>query len=677
MPAWTLLSLFSPAAACGPIFPVTILTQDESGLSSAPLTSFSHEVTRLFPPKGDITYRSLRTPKASAADLAAAGVSPQAAKAVADIRQKMFGYRPKPVSLDDMPEGLPPEFDLYLRGAITWTNGDVRAARRYWQAVLDLPADQRRYRSTWAAYMLGRSEVRSDPQKTGAWMAQTRSLAAEGYADSLHLAAETFGWEAYTHLQQDDLPAATKLYVRQVETGSPGAVMSLQTVARRALSRSNLYAVAQDPLLNPLITADLVSQRNDDADTTRWLEAVTEFGGGRISGADRLAWAAYQSGDMASAKGWLEQSQPTPIAQWIRAKLLIRDGKFAEAEPLLATVSEGLGDANWGDAVWWERRVEYEDLHPSHIALAEQGALLVQQGRYAEALGALIAAEHWPDAAYVAERLMDLDELARYVDTHTEAAPPDAERFLRTTNLGIGLRDLLGRRLVRDGKPARALPYIHPHTRPHLSAYIDALEAGKKGGRLARAEALWAAARLARQHGMEMMGTELTPDYGYSGGNFTAPSVAAVRLDYLKGALAPTDAERTRARASLPEPDARFHYRYVAADLGWQAAALLPDDDEGTLKLLCQSGSWLKYRDPQAADRYYKSMVNRGWNTALGNEANLLRWFPSPERCAMDGIQLDNPDAIKDGCATVSARGGVWALALSGLLALGRRRESR
>ncbi|MEL6343975.1 MAG: MYXO-CTERM sorting domain-containing protein [Myxococcota bacterium] len=667
--------LVSPALACGPIFPFTILTQGEEGLMSAPLTDFSVEVRRIVADDRSLPrFVSVTTQRASAADLKAAGVAPPLIAAVVEMRSKQSAYRPQPVSLGDIPDGLPTEFDLYLRGAVHWSNGDARRAKKAWQSVLKLPPEQRTYRSTWAAYMLGRSEVQGDNAALKAWMSQVRALAAEGFVDSLGLAAETYGWEAYAQLQADDLGAAAKGYVQQLQTGAPGAARSLQIVARRALQQPNLYAVAQDPLLNPLVTADLVSRSGDEAETARWLEVVTEFGGGRISGADRLAWAAYQSGDMAAAKGWLEQAEDTPIATWIDARLKMRDGDYEAAAALLKTVGEGFGEESWENAAWWSRRVEYETLRPGHTALAERGALLVHEGRYEEALEALLAAQHWVDAAYVAERLMPLDALQAYVD-RTTSASDKPEGNARETEPKAALRDLLGRRLVRAGQLDEAAPYLFPDRQPQLEAYQTAIADSKRGAALDRAKALWSAARTLRKHGMALMGTELSPDYAYTDGYYSAPAVGWVRHEFVEGTFAPNDAERAQYAAQAPEPDQRFHYRYVAAELAWQAAALLPDDDEGTLKILCQAGIWLKNKDPQAADRYYKAMVNRGWNTTLGNSANALRWFPEPSQCAMEDLILDNPDAMK-GCAAVTAPATGW-LAFGGVLLGWTRRRGR
>ena len=44
--------------------------------------------------------------------------------------------------------------------------------------------------------------------------------------------------------------------------------------------------------------------------------------------------------------------------------------------------------------------------------------------------------------------------------------------------------------------------------------------------------------------------------------------------------------------------------------------------------MLWQAGTWLKSRDPKAADRFYKALVRRCGTTRLGQEADRLRWFP-------------------------------------------------
>jgi hypothetical protein len=58
---------------------------------------------------------------------------------------------------------IPKEFALYVRGAGAYYGFLSPAAIQEFQLVLDLPPDQRPYRSTWAAYMLGKCLVEIDP----------------------------------------------------------------------------------------------------------------------------------------------------------------------------------------------------------------------------------------------------------------------------------------------------------------------------------------------------------------------------------------------------------------------------------------------------------------------------------------------------------------------------------
>ena len=54
----------------------------------------------------------------------------------------------------------------------------------------------------------------------------------------------------------------------------------------------------------------------------------------------------------------------------------------------------------------------------------------------------------------------------------------------------------------------------------------------------------------------------------------------------------------------------------------------MPDNTEETAHILWQAGTWIKYADPKAADVFYKALVNRCRQTALGDAADRRRWFP-------------------------------------------------
>src|ERR1041385_1444734 len=98
---------------------------------------------------------------------------------------------------------------------------------------------------------------------------------------------------------------------------------------------------------------------------------------------------------------------------------------------------------------------------------------------------------------------------------------------------------------------------------------------------------------------MELIGTEVAPDWHcYSGdqailtGEYRATNAVAVLLRSSTNEL-------RRYAAHAPDPNRRFHYRYQAAGLCWEAAKLLPNNNDLTAYVLWQGGSFLKYLDRQ------------------------------------------------------------------------------
>jgi hypothetical protein len=95
-----------------------------------------------------------------------------------------------------VPSGLPPEFELYFRGALAWHSDKTNQARAAWQSLLRLPQAARPYRATWAAFMLGRSYAETERPRAVQYYQRVRELARAGFVDSLGLAAASVGWEA-------------------------------------------------------------------------------------------------------------------------------------------------------------------------------------------------------------------------------------------------------------------------------------------------------------------------------------------------------------------------------------------------------------------------------------------------------------------------------------------------
>jgi photosystem II stability/assembly factor-like uncharacterized protein len=276
---------------------------------------------------------------------------------------------------------------------------------------------------------------------------------------------------------------------------------------------------------------------------------------------------------------------------------------------------------------------------PSEV-LAEVGVLRLARREYVESLDALLRSGFWMDAAYVAERVLTVDELQTYVDRDWQVVTP-AETVKETverpygdwqpTNIRQQIRYLLARRLARINRDDEAREYFPGDALPKFDALMTALRTARDESLPPdqRGKAFFVAGWMTRTNGMELFGMEAEPDWLRSGGSYNWGGVSVASRTNESFKLLPATAdELTRARMHAPDPDARFHYRYQAAELAFDAAKLMPDNSNETARVLCTAGSWIKYLDPKKADPIYKALVRRCGKTAIGRQADLMRWFP-------------------------------------------------
>lgn len=691
--ALTLAAHPQSADACGPFLPSRILIESDDAFLELPYSTFAYEAKRVpvpYPPPfravpptmdGNDTLGIAQAKQTEKIDLDELSKALEAAQPDPAQRQKILadytaarqaltvhaqamatwkeglwsGYSPNtaeptPAPALTVPEGLPGEFADYLRGAIAYRQKQTEAARQAWQALLQRPADQRRQRSTWAAYMLGRSFGGENPTEALRWFQQTRDLAKEGYADSLGLASASLGWEAQIALKQGRYAPALELFRVQLEAGDPAAPISLLLAARHATADAKPDAraeCAKNPTARRLVTGYLLSAsllKETPATVAAWLDDLKAVDA-LAEDADRLAWVAYRAGNFDLAKSWLAKAPAqAPIAQWLRAKLLLRDGKITEALPVIAEVAAQFPR----DPGFQIGRDTLDDgeIFDAKRAHAEIGGLRLARGEYVAALDALLqgvggdgeqpdesggnyvdADRHWPDAAYVAEQVLTLAELKEFVDRRWPAAKPPAEGKT-PDGPDTRMRYLLARRLARQGMLDTAAPYYPAEQRESFRRYADSLRRGDdpKTAGPQRAEQLWAAAQLARAEGMALLGTETDPDWASEGGNFDLGATAADRPKEGVNRAAPDEIKRTTG--NLPAPNRRFHYRYRAADLAWDAAKLMPDQSDQTALVLATAGNWIKNLDAKSAERFYKALVGRCGKTELGKQASAKRWLP-------------------------------------------------
>jgi hypothetical protein len=685
--------------ACGPTFPNTMLDGGDAAVLAAPVADFFRELERMKLPAP--VFQAYETTNSYAeqsleADLSDLRTALKKAKVATKEKETILEkYRterelaraqwesapaespdgegkaervplnPEPM---EMPESVPPEFVDYLRGKVAFHNGQTNEAREIWEKLLERPQAERHFRSTWAAYMLGRLCGTNETKKARQYYAEVRSLAKTGFADTLGLAAASNGWEAQMDLREKKFEKAIESYLQQYAAGDSSAGLSLKFAASQALveDASVLGPLAKNPRIQKVITAYVIAEgrpgprleENEQPGVRNWLSAVEAVGARDVESAELLALAAYQNGQMDVAQRWINRARNSPAAQWLQAKLLLRAGKVDRAAALLARVTKlfpieaaGTNETakatfeeslymNFGSDYWPEGRPAAKQV------LAELGVIHLARREYREALDALLRSGYWADAAYVADRVLTVDELKSYVDQQWPALEPqevavDSETNEVTASVNNGeanpslanerIRYLLGRRLTRSCRGLEARAYFPAKFQARYDALMQTLTAGRDETIPvpARAKALFEAAKIVRSDGMELVGTELGPDWHVSEGGYQNDFSEETRLiNSTNQVLTASKDELLRCKQHKTDPEARYHYRYQAAFISWEAARLMPNNSEETAKALWSAGVWLKNRDPQTADIFYKALVRRCRKTALGEEADRIRWFP-------------------------------------------------
>jgi hypothetical protein len=657
-------ALAAPANACGPDFPMTLLDRRGPVMSLLPEGVFDHEVARLLPKPGDTLKPVEWGPWDETAELRAKA---EAAGLPAGADATIAAMRAAP-SVDEalgLAGELPPDVALYTAGALAWSQQDWQGALDQFRQVSALPAAQRTHRALWASYMEGRAQaLLGDVAAATEAFERTRTLALAGESDPLGLAVASFGEQARIVRADGRLAQAVRLYAEQAARGSTSGRNSLLLLARQAAkSADEVDALLSDEVGIQLLLAYLYSRYNEliepdpeneypsfdaPADGPR-LQALLDrlSNAGTVPDPDRLAAIAYRAGRFEQAARLAGQAQ-TPLAAWVRAKLALRAGQLDAAASAYAEAAAGFpADESWGRVRLQGEEYGSEDLKPRCRVHGEAGTLALSRGDYLQALELLYAAAelYWADTAYIAERVVTVDELKAFVDRvapqAATAAAPDAgpaaqdEGTYQPPPPASQLRALLARRLLREGRLAQSLPYFdQADVRAAAERYVAARNATGAWTRTAQARAWFEAAEVARWHGMEIMGFEGDPDYFIWGGSYDLNSpitwdedynpVQNPRSDLKVDGPWTSDGERMRVAASRAQPLQRFHYRMVAAGHAGKAADALPPRSQAFAAVLCEATQWLIDREPDAAQTIYRRYLREGpwvpWGTSFGRE---------------------------------------------------------
>jgi cellulose synthase operon protein C len=650
----------SIALACAFVFPWQLLDNREETLDKMPVEehSFAWAEAHVFPSPKDklITVETEDSHEPEAVTHAeVTGLSSDQAEAVRQMRLEATGD-----SAFNRGAMLPASVRLYTAGAVDFHQGDSAKAIRRFKAILDLPASERRDREVWAAYMLGRLYGgKGEIGEASKSFALTRELVNDGAPDPLGLGVASFGEEARLHLKRaqalqkakpmsskqrrendHEIVATVRLYAEQAAHGSTIGIDSLSDVIDEALGYDSDAAICDPMVQQLLVTRTLNADTWPGGDRTPstsqisgLVRSIQKCGSRNLIDADRLAAIAYRDGDYQLAHT-LATQMTTPLAMWVQARLAMQKGDVGEAAKYYAAASKAFPPS--GDASDADQRAKA-------LLVGEGGVLTLSRGEYVDALEQLYpyAATFWGDVAYIAERVLTIDELKTFVDTHkntqfnsavsldnlallpdqpTEPTPGDSEN---AKNPADWLPDLLARRLVRAGRYQEALKYFPPsavETTAPFADYAQALtEANTDKSNIERARGWYRAATLAGdfKSGNKIMGTEGPWDnYSEPILSFSGIGQIALRADD----RFVTDGERQRFKASVTKPKFRYHYKFVGVDEALHAADLLPPRSQAFAAVLCHATSWMidyKSCPASAADL-------RASSTAYGSETRSI-----------------------------------------------------
>lgn len=565
---------------------------------------------------------------------------------------------------------LPEEHELYLRGAAFYRVSAIGEARAEWKKVLELNHYNRPTRTVWAAWMLAKTS--DNDAEALQYFAETRRLADDGFEDLLGLASAADGWIASDKMESGDSHGALSLHfqraIRGDDRGLATILRELWPNDRDGAHFGNIsgQGAADSRLIRRVANAGQLSNHYrastkpihwstepDEVDTwlQRLFQAREQFDSFDYA---QAAEVAYFYGYAGFAEMFLRDAADTFDATWVRGKLAAAKENYAEArfwfESAVREFPHEVKPAPWDQGQrlvspeldWWGNDFTHQLRRTQFWAdLAE---LRLADGDY---LGAIDAAQRqgprgFDLRAYLIQNVLDLEEaiaLAKAEPVRQLPAPYRGLRGIDTWTTEASTRELVAHRLVIAERFDEAREFfLDTERRDLLDWYEKLLLRGRdeNAPRSERANALWLASLLCRRYSSSLFSISEIPLPRIS------PELWSQQRDVIRwGYYHRVELSDSPDQATPPptadewERQAKHgcvnehtdHPRIFASSLAWEAARLMPDNDVQTAVILHRAGTWLKYRYPKKADRFYKALVLRNGEDPLARESDTIRWF--------------------------------------------------
>lgn len=625
-----LLLICSSAWACGPFFPPSYLNENPNRLSgdfwekiNLPLEllylaqEYDLVDDHIFP---DSDMASL---EADVSDFNAAATAIAWTSKIGEYDTYVQRIRAGETNVvaPNVPDALQ-EFVLYAEGYREMRADSDLLEPEAWKQLLQLDSARRSYRTTWVYYMLGNlASSHGQPDIGAEYYEDCRQAQRDGFIDTLGLAHASYKRQ---HMAQTNTVDRVRSGVQAVAYYRLARDETRLTYCLQHLKRDR-WKTDHDPNLplnDPLCLEAAALFQIDNQELIARIEQSPP-----LKTTPRLAWFMYKNGQIEKAEAYLKNCPVDDIlANWLRFRIAQRNGRNQEA---IQHLRKWMNELQSSDRIIFTTGVRNNIVSNQSVMAGTLGKLLVTEGDMFAALDCFTKAGSEADAALIAERFLSVDALKAYVDTFARL-PRDFtgepySRYYQPAQsrhyVEYNLSNLLARRLFREGRMEEAMPYYSPEWADVLNTYLDAVSKADNTrlSRNERAAHLYHAARIMRWKGMELSGTALDPDYTIVGGNFPGYNISE------EGEVAGEQGREIYVQTA-PDPNTRFHYRFVAAELAGRAASLSRNRHQRAT-ILWSAGEWLQMRHPKEADIYYKQLARIRFQP-LGKAADELRWFP-------------------------------------------------
>ena len=679
-----------PAAlACGPYYGSGLLADRQKALLRLEDGSFAAEAPKLVTPPHGLPRESQTIGREALDERWLSARQRALVERLSEMESAEQAY--------SQGESLPEATRAYSAGAVAWYAANLSEAKRWFGRAAEQPPAENDPWPLMGEYMLARTNKRllvqsleardidddaaeskrlalADEALTG--FERVRARVRAGEVDPLGLSIGSLGEQAGVHEELGQLQEQMMLYAQQAALGSQAGRQSLLFLARWIRIHPELL----DEALQSALGLDLMvlfaythfpaqvgpesnetwnaygnfgrrPPRSQRLETINVLEKILgrldALPSERWPATDRLAALLYRQGHYE----WAERAvsgADSPLADWVRAKLALRDDRVEQASDYFEAAMRGF------EGVEWKRDDYYgTERKPSCMIAAEAGLLALSRDELTTGFELMLMAgpANWLDAAYLAEYVLTLDELRTVIGRlpYNEDLVDSDQYFNYRSNwpfYGSPSRDvytaaryLFARTLMRASLFDEAIDYFPWQvTRDHARRFAAQMTAPEDESDEMKARRLFEAARMARDYGLRLLGWETEPDYAVYGANHHLNSGVGEVLDSFDDPAQRRWMAEREVQGVLEgriRPGRRYSYRYTAAALANRAADFLQPESEDFAIALCHAARWLTYIDHGAAKQYFQRYQGEGqvfsWHARFGQECPDPSWNAATE----------------------------------------------